>query len=223
MRATPISPTRPPIASTVATQTSTSSSTSSTCSASDNINILPLRQLRTALLSERFAGGGGGGVKTQRAFSDVNPPWSQPDFLAHAADLVHLASASMVASPEKAALRLPAKKRKFDWGERSHGNSPVASAQAPPPPASLIVDKPAHHPGGGGEGGGDVTRRSSILSFAEPSASLLHYPTAQRDLTAVKQRKLSYPDLSFSSDSVSTFASLRPPPPVPAFSGRADG
>lgn len=224
------SPTRTPAScasSTVATQTIASSSSSS---AADTVSMLPLRQLRTALLSERLVGG----VKTQRAFSDVNPPWSQLDFIAQAADLVHLASASVVASPEKTTPRLPAKKRKFDWGDRSNGD---ASPVVPPPPApqlpslqpqsqptSLIVDKPAQL-------GTECTRSSSVSSFAEScattAASLFHCPATQHGAsrleTPVKQRKLSYPDLSFTSDTAGGLASLCPPPSIPAFSGRVDG
>uniref|UniRef100_A0A158R6K4 Non-specific serine/threonine protein kinase n=1 Tax=Taenia asiatica TaxID=60517 RepID=A0A158R6K4_TAEAS len=224
------SPTRTPVScasSTVATQTIGSSTSSS--STADTANMLPLRQLRTALLSERLVGG----VKTQRAFSDVNPPWSQLDFIAQAADLVHLASASVVASPEKTTPRLPAKKRKFDWGDRSNGDaSPVApppivpqlpSLQPQPQSASLIVDKPAQL-------GLESTRSSSVSSFAEScattAASLFHCSVIQRGAlkleTPVKQRKLSYPDLSFTSDNAGGLASLRPPPSIPAFSARVD-
>ncbi|KAL5964424.1 hypothetical protein TSMEX_007844, partial [Taenia solium] len=224
------SPARTPVScasSTVATQTIVSSTSSS--STADTANMLPLRQLRTALLSERLVGG----VKTQRAFSDVNPPWSQLDFIAQAADLVHLASASVVASPEKTTPRLPAKKRKFDWGDRSNGDaSPVVpppivpqlpSLQPQPQSASLIVDKPAQL-------GVESTRSSSVSSFAEScattAASLFHCSVIQRGAskleTPVKQRKLSYPDLSFTSDTAGGLASLRPPPSIPAFSTRVD-
>ncbi|KAL5110342.1 hypothetical protein TcWFU_005065 [Taenia crassiceps] len=224
------SPTRKPVScasSTVATQTIASSSSSS--STADTVNMLPLRQLRTALLSERLVGG----VKSQRAFSDVNPPWSQLDFIAQAADLAHLTSASVVASPEKTMPRLPAKKRKFDWGDRSNGD---ASPVAPPPPApqlpslqpqaqsaSLIVDKPAQL-------GVENTRSSSVSSFSEScattAASSFHCSPTQRGAsrleTPVKQRKLSYPDLSFTSDTAGGLGPLRPPPSIPAFSARVD-
>ncbi|VDM33524.1 unnamed protein product [Hydatigera taeniaeformis] len=222
------SPTRTPVScasSTVATQTIASSSSSSTA---DTVNMLPLRQLRTALLSERLVGG----VKTQRAFSDVNPPWSQLDFIAQAADLVHLASASVVASPEKTTPRLPAKKRKFDWDRNNGDSSPVVppppapqlpSLQSQPQPASLIVDKPAQL-------GAESTRSSSVSPFVEScattAASLFHCSATQRAAsrleTPVKQRKLSYPGLSFTPDTAGGLASLRPPPSIPAFSARAD-
>ncbi|KAH9283861.1 hypothetical protein ECG_03747 [Echinococcus granulosus] len=224
------SPTRTPVSctsSTVATQTITSSFFSSMTS--DTVNTLPLRQLRTALLSERLVSGG----KTQRAFSDVNPPWPQLDFVARSADLAGLISESVVASPEKTTPRLPAKKRKFDWGERSNGDSsPVAppppAPQLPPlpsqsQPASLIVDKPAQL-------SVESTRCSSVSSFADSSAttaaSLFHCSATQRGVprleTQVKQRKLSYPGLSFTSDTAGGLASLCPPPPIPAFSARVD-
>lgn len=180
---------------------------------------MPHRQLRTALLSERLVGG----VKTQRAFSDVNPPFLRPEFLAQAAELVGLEVASVVTSPEKTAPRLPAKKRKIDWGEKSNGEThqptPVpttTSSSSQQLPASLIVDKPAQL---------EPTRRSSVCAIADPSGltgsstSGFSYPRG----VPVKQRKLSYPDLTF-SNAVDALSSLRAPPTISAYSStRNDG
>lgn len=178
---------------------------------------MPHRQLRTALLSERL----GGGIKTQRALSDVNPPFLQPEFLAQAAELVGLEATSVVTSPEKTAPRLPAKKRKFDWGEKSNGDmsqsstSTTSSSSQQQLPSSLIVDKPAQL---------EPTRRSSVCTMADPSGltgssgSMFPCPMG----VPVKQRKLSYPDLSF-SNAADAFSSLRPPPNVSAYSARNDG
>lgn len=177
---------------------------------------MPHRQLRTALLSERL-----GGIKTQRAFSDVNPIFLQPDFLTQAAELVQFESASVMTSPEKTAPRLPAKKRKFDWGERSNGGdsslpTPSQTSQQQLP-ASLIVDKPAQL---------EPARRSSVCAMADSfgvtgtSGSTFSHPGG----ALVKQRKLSYPDLSFSSADVpASFGALRAPPNVTAYSSRIDG
>ncbi|VDL59130.1 unnamed protein product [Hymenolepis diminuta] len=199
-----LSPSRPVVSS---TQTSSTSSTNVV----DSIG-MPHRQLRTALLSERL----GGGIKTQRALSDVNPPFLQPEFLAQAAELVGLEATSVVTSPEKTAPRLPAKKRKFDWGEKSNGDmSQLSSSSQQQLPSSLIVDKPAQL---------EPTRRSSVCTMADPSGltgssgSMFPYPMG----VPVKQRKLSYPNLSFSNPA-DAFSSLRPPPNVSAYSARNDG
>ncbi|KAM7537713.1 hypothetical protein Aperf_G00000065068 [Anoplocephala perfoliata] len=192
-----------------------STQTSSVTSAMADSVGMPHRQLRTALLSERL-----GGIKTQRAFGDVNPFFLQPDFLAQAAELVQLEPTSVMTSPEKTAPRLPAKKRKFDWGERSNGgdSSLQTSSQTSQQqiPASLIVDKPAQL---------EPARRSSVCAMADSSGltgageSAFPYPRG----APIKQRKLSYNDLSFSSTDVPAgFGSLRAPPNVTAYSSRID-
>ncbi|VDO00989.1 unnamed protein product [Rodentolepis nana] len=194
-----------------------SAHTSSTLSTNvvDSIG-MPHRQLRTALLSERL----GGGTRTQRAFSDVNSPFLQPEFLAQAAELIGLESTSVVTSPEKTAPRLPAKKRKFDWGERSNGDIsqssvPTTSSSQQQLLASLIVDKPAQL---------EPTRRSSVCTITESSGltgssgSMFSYPIG----VPAKQRKLSYPDLSF-SNAADAFSSFRPSPNASAFSARNEG
>nr|CDS25951.1 conserved hypothetical protein [Hymenolepis microstoma] len=200
----------PPKSVVSSTQTSLTSSTNVV----DSVG-MPHRQLRTALLSERL----GGGTKTQRAFSDVNSPFLQPEFLTQAAEFIGIETTSVVTSPEKAAPRLPAKKRKFDWGEKSNGdmsqsNIPTTSSSQQQLLASLIVDKPAQL---------EPTRRSSVCTITESSGltgssgSMFSYPIG----VPAKQRKLSYPDLSF-SNAADTFSSLRPPPNVSAYSARND-
>ncbi|VDD83616.1 unnamed protein product [Mesocestoides corti] len=241
----------PPHASAFSSVTTQASSSSSSTEA---VSMLPLKQLRTALLGDRH------GAKVHRAFSDVNPPWSH-ESMAHLAEASQM-SASSLASPEKAVPRLPAKKRKFDWGSGSadgdRTNAKISLPCALPSrylggvngdtqgtpvlqqPTSLIVDKPTQQLASGSGGGGGEARKSTG-PFADTNAAPFYYPTShippKQEPSPVKQRKLSYPDLSFTSDpsnlfsrspSISPSRAPAPPPPpssssvLSAFSMRGD-